>query len=254
MAKIMLLLASVLVLGGAAAAPESAPPRVVVMTYNVHFRAPSATATIEAIRAGGADVVFLQETNARWERKLRRALADEYPHMEFRGDRRRAGGLAVLSRYPIADEGELLPSPEGMFPAWRLVIETPVGEVQALHVHLHPTRPGAVGWVRGYFAMQPTRLRELRAHAEHLADLPTIVVGDFNEHLGAAAVTWMLERGFASATEPFAPGAVTWRWRDVGWPLDHILHDERLRAVTGAVLDAGGSDHLPVVATLERAD
>ena len=54
-----------------------------------------------------------------------------------------------------------------------------------------------------------------------------------------------------SALPEFAPDRVTWRWptalHTFEGQFDHILYDARLEPLSAEVLDAGRSDHFPVV-------
>jgi endonuclease/exonuclease/phosphatase family metal-dependent hydrolase len=244
-----------------AGARSAAIPRaeqLVVMTYNVNFGMAGDPPTLGAIRDGGADVVLLQEVNPAWEEHLRRDLASTYPHQAYRhSDQWPAGGLAVLSRHRF-DEGVLLPSPTGWFPAWRIVVDAPMGRVQMLNVHLKPPLSEPKSLSYGYFSTKKDRKREIEAFVTHLdPDIPTIVAGDFNENEGGRAVELLESRGMRTALPDFEPRRATWRWdTSVGTiesRLDHIVYDEsRLRARSAHVVDAGRSDHLPVVATLER--
>ena len=112
-------------------------PTLKVMTYNVNFGIPGDAATIRVIREAGADVVFLQETNAEWKEALDATTAELYPQRLFHhwGG---AGGLGVLSRLPLEDGGLIRPEGDGWFPGWRLIVTTSFGRVQVLSVHLHP--------------------------------------------------------------------------------------------------------------------
>lgn len=233
--------------------PLPGEPRLRVMTYNVNYGLAGDPAAVAAIREGAADVVFLQETTPAWEEALRPALVDTYPYMEFR-DGPGAGGLAVLSRFPF-DAGELLPPTHGWFPAWRVVVEAPLGPVQALLVHLHPPLDEEGGFVSAYFTTPRVREAEIRTFAEALDPrLPTLVAGDFNEGPSGRAIALLEERGFRTALPDFAPGAPTWRWQTSVGPvtatLDHVVHDARLAPVAARVLPAGRSDHFPVVVEL----
>lgn len=227
-----------------------APP-FTVMSYNVYYGRPGDAATIEAIRSGDADVVCLQETNDRWERALRKAFGDEYPHMTFR-EHGRAGGLAVLSRFPVEAE-ELVEHPSGRFPAMRHVIHAPGGKVQVLNVHLLPNRRSDGSWVRGYLEATERRAREIAHFAAALVpDVPTIIVGDFNEPAFGKAIAWLEARGYATVLGRFQPGQHTWRWPSMDgeyrFELDHVVHGPGVEVVSARVIDAGRSDHLPVVA------
>src|SRR5262245_13466833 len=93
------------------ARPPGTAPAIRVMTYNVNFGIPGDAPTVEAIAAGRADVVFLQETTEEWEEALRAELAATYPRMFFRhwGG---AGGLGVLSRLPLRTTEMIRPEGE----------------------------------------------------------------------------------------------------------------------------------------------
>jgi endonuclease/exonuclease/phosphatase family metal-dependent hydrolase len=222
------------------------------MTYNVNFGIARDPETVAVIRAGGADVVFLQETTPGWERALRRALGRRYPHQAYR-HAGGAGGLAILSRHRFREGGYLSP-PGEWFPAWRVVLESPLGPLQVLQVHLRPPVSDRGSWVSGYFTTGGYRRGEIAHFAKSLRrDLPTLVVGDFNEGAGGKAVRGLEQsHGLRNALEAFQPGATTWQWQTslgrIKLQLDHILHDARLRPLDVRVLRAGRSDHFPVVA------
>ena len=229
---------------------------LLVMSYNLNFGVAGDEGTIELIRAGGADVVFLQETNAPWERAIRERLSSVYPHIAFRHASRRAGGLAFLSRYPLRLE-QYEESPIGWFPAWRAVVDGPLGLVQLLNLHLRPPGRDGGSYLRGYMTSQGPRLEEARAHAALLdPSLPAIIAGDFNEDAHGRSVRFLAERGFDSALPRFHQSAPTWRWETpmglVRWQLDHILTDGTLEARAAWVMDGGASDHLPVLARVAR--
>ncbi len=135
--------------------PQAGQPVFRVMTYNVNYGLGGDPATLATIASGGADLVLLQETTPRWERALRGRLSHEYPHMAFvhAGG---AGGLAVLSRHPF-DTGEVLPPEVGWFAAWRVIVQSPIGPVQALSVHLRPPVSDGGSFVAGYFTTDAVR-------------------------------------------------------------------------------------------------
>lgn len=259
----MKLLAIVLVVT-ACARPERRPrpptpgqPTLTVMTYNVNFGIAGDPSTIDVIRTGDADVVFLQETTEDWETSLRAELGAAYPHMQFRhccG----AGGLAVLSRFAFTEHDYWEPPDGGWFPAWRIVVDSPLGAVQVLNVHLHPPLDDDGSVVRGYFASQDVRVDEIAAYVAGLdGELPTLIVGDFNEERDGKALAYLHRRGLASALPQFAPSANTWRWTTsvgtVRQQLDHVVHDPSLVPIDATVIPGGRSDHLAVVVTLESA-
>lgn len=238
--------------------PErAAGPTLRVMTYNVNFGIAGDAETIAAIQAGAADVVFLQETTPGWEAALRRELGRRYPHQAYRHSGG-AGGLAILSRHRFR-ESSYLAAPGDWFPAWRVIVESPLGPLQVLQVHLRPPVSDRGSWVSGYFTTGGYRRGEIAHFARDLRrDLPTLVVGDFNEAAGGKAVRFLEEQhGLRDVLERFSPGATTWHWQTsvgrIRLQLDHILHDARLRPLDARVLRAGRSDHYPVVALLAPA-
>lgn len=233
-------------------------PMLTVMSYNVNYGLAGDAAGEQAIRAGDADVVVLQETTAGWERALRSGLKDRYPHMAFHhccG----AGGLAILSRYPVEERDYLPRVGDGWFPAWRVVVASPLGPIQILAVHLRPPLSEGGSVVTGYFTTPKVRRAEIEAFAASLdGALPTLVMGDFNEEADGSAIQFLAGRGWKSALPEFHPDADTWGWQTslgkVHSQLDHIVYDPRLAALDARVIAAGNSDHRPVVAIFKRAD
>ena len=234
-----------------------AGPVVRLLTYNVNYGIAGDPETVAAIRDADADLILLQETNVAWERALRAALAAQLPHMAFR-HRGGAGGMAVLTRLPLVETEFIPPSGDGWFPAVRVVIETRLGRLQALSVHLRPPVSDGGSFVSGHFSTPPIRVQEITSYCARLVpDLPTLVAGDFNEEDDGDAVRFLVSRGMSSVLARFAPDQPTWRWpMMVGTlhrQLDHVFTDRRLEAVSAEIREAGRSDHLPVIAVLAAA-
>jgi endonuclease/exonuclease/phosphatase (EEP) superfamily protein YafD len=239
--------------------PAAGVPVLRLLSYNVNFGIPGDTETMAAIRDAEADLALLIETNAAWEWSLRRELAKDFPHMVFK-NRRDAGGLGVLSRHPIL-ESEFLPSAGegGWFPAVRVVVQSRLGELQLLGVHLRPAVSDGGSYVSGHFATPKIRAHEIRSFMARLdALLPTVVAGDFNEDEEGDTAQFLKLRGFVSALRRFVPGQPTWRWPtavgELRKELDHIYYDGELDALSAEVRQAGRSDHLPIIAVIARRD
>jgi vancomycin resistance protein VanJ len=219
-----------------------------IATYNVNYGLAGDPATLAALVATGADVVFVQEATPEWAAVF--AGLSAYPYQRA-VDHGGAGGLAILSRFPF-DDVAVVPSPVGWFPAWCVIVHAPSGDLQALTLHLHPPFDDRFGFVLGPFTTGDERDDEMVAAMAALdPGLPTIVVGDFNERRGAA-VRRLEDAGFEDAVHAWDPGR-TWRW-PVG-PLtlhgtfDHVFV-RGIAAVGADVLEAGNSDHLPVAVEL----
>ena len=231
-------------------APEDA---LWVVSYNINFERPDRS-SVEALAAIEADVIFLQETHPEWEALLREGLGARFAHMEFR-HADAEGGMAILSRYPIAERA-YAPSPEGAFPAWWVTLETPLGHIEALHVHLHPPLGEDGRLITGYFTTGERRERELRAHLSLAPRAPDLVVGDFNEGSGEA-VSALEALGLRQAQTALGPPERTWSWDvDVteleGRP-DHVFFGAALEVAAVQVHQTGASDHRPLRAALVRA-
>ena len=186
-----------------------------------------------------------------------RRLSDRYPHMAFRHSGG-AGGLAVLSRRPFA-ELDYVTSPGGWFPAWRVVLRTPLGRVQVLQLHLRPPVSDGGSFVSGYFTTPKFRRMEVEHFTRCLdARLPTLVVGDFNEDRGGRALRYLRDHGLKSVLPEYQPDATTWRWNTslgirLTHTLDHIVYGPRLEPLEARVVRAGRSDHMPVLAVFQRS-
>jgi endonuclease/exonuclease/phosphatase (EEP) superfamily protein YafD len=223
-----------------------------LMTYNVDFANHDHAASLDAIEQADADVVLLQEITAAWRRAVEQRLAARYPHREFHLASRPAGGLAVLSKVPIQRE-QILPTPlPGWFPASRIVLATAAGPLQILHVHLRPAWDG--DWFRGFMTTPPMRRKEIESYWKSIESLPTIVAGDFNEDPTGLAVAFLEGKGLVRAP---TTGPTTWRYEHSGTELlkmniDHVMADPSLTCRDARVIDAGRSDHRPVIVTIEQ--
>lgn len=240
---------------------EPRPPKVEgktlkVMTFNINYGLAGDAETLAAIGSEQADIILLQETTPEWEALIRRHYATQYPHIRFEhccG----AGGLGVLSRYEIEPKDYIQAPQPSWFPAWRLIAKTPLGPVQLLNVHLRPPVSDSGSFVSGYFSTPKVRAGEIKHHAATLSKtMPTIIAGDFNEGADGEAVEALKARGMRSVLGQFKPDQSTWRWQtSVGTlnsQLDHILYDPAQYSPLNAyVVQAGRSDHMPVVAIFE---
>lgn len=240
----------------ATASATAARRELRLMTYNLNFGNSDVKATLDAIAAADPDVVLLQEITADWREALRKRFATDYPHQAFHLHYRGAGGIAVISKLEITAH-DIWPAPAGgaWFPAQRLVVAAGFGPLQILNVHLRPAYDG--GWVRGFMTTPPVRRQEIEAHWKQLdRALPTIVAGDFNEDDTGLAIAYLQQHGLSRV--PTA-GPKSWRFEHthagvtselLKMDIDHVMIDGALDAREGKVLDAGGSDHRPVVVTI----
>ncbi len=227
------------------------------MTYNVDYANPEPASAIEAIATADTDVVLLQEITTKWQRALTARLSRQYPHCVFRLSHRPAGGMAVLSKVPIEEEEVLRTPHRGWFDAERILLAAPFGTLQILHVHLRPAFDSG-GWITGFMSTPPLRRQEIEAYWRALAPgLPTIVTGDFNEDPCGLAIAFLDEQGLRRVE---TSGPRTWHyevpvngapWDLLQMDIDHVMIDRALVARHGTVVDAGRSDHRPVIADVD---
>jgi endonuclease/exonuclease/phosphatase (EEP) superfamily protein YafD len=234
---------------------DPATPRVAVMTFNVNFALAGDANTVAAVAQQDADVIFLQETTPQWEQALQTQFGASFPHVAFKHSAG-AGGLGVMSKLPI-ERVDYLPAKD-WFPAARVVLATPVGRLQVLNVHLRPPISNSGSAVSGYLTTPPVREQEIATFAAALdKNLPTLIVGDFNENERGRAVRWLRANGYQSALPQFQPKAQTWRWQTrylkLNGRYDHLCYDARLTPLRVEVRNVGRSDHLPVVGVFALA-
>lgn len=235
--------------------PDPGVPHFKIETFNVEFQHWDDEATVEAVGHADADIVCLQEVTFDWEDVLRERYADEYPHMLFQ-PRKGTGGLAMLSRYELTDQGTHQ-AIDGTHPAWHVLADTPMGPVQLLNVHLRSIFAGGGSAVTAYLAVSTDHRAEIQDFSSYcLQGAPTLVMGDFNEEPDGAAVDFLESRGFRDILPLYHPGQPTWRYK-AGWQfeqsLDHILYNDQFEPLNSYVVRKGNSDHIPVVAHVQAA-
>jgi endonuclease/exonuclease/phosphatase family metal-dependent hydrolase len=234
--------------------PTPGVPHFRVMTYNVHRERSGDAPTVAAVGDVDADIACLQEVTAAWEQSLRARYAQKYPYMLFH-PKENAGGVAMLSRYPLEDHG-IMPFHGDWHPGWLVEVDTPGGHIQVLNVHLRSLFNGDRDWVSNYLSTSNDHLLELDSFmSKRATSLPTVVVGDFNESPDGDAVHTLEADGFRNALPLFHPGQYTWQGASVAKALemtiDHVLFDRSFEPLNARVYRWGNSDHLPVVADLE---
>lgn len=239
--------------------PEFSPDRpcLKVITYNVNWGFVEPQNVVDFISKANAEVICFQETHRYWETILKTQLKERYPHCVFK-EWSGAGGIAIMSKYKL-DNVKLLPPTEGWFPALLADIQTPIGLIQVLNVHLRPPlsdrgsfRPSA------YYKAPGIHLKELQGFlADTDAKKPLIIMGDFNEHENNKAIRWLLEQDFTDALSTYDSYSKTWRWNtSFGVTLnnryDHVVISKHLQCIGAKVIQVKASDHMPVLAVIVR--
>lgn len=233
--------------------PTPGVPHYKLVTYNIAYFT-SGDPTLSAVGETDGDVIALQEVDPEWADQLAERYVADYPYMLFRAEEG-PKGLGVMSRFPIADGG-FHDAPKDWHPAWHVLVQTPSGPIQLLNVHLRALFDGSSDPVGSYFNTSNDHVNEMYLFTSAcLEDVPTVVLGDFNEGVGGEAVEYLEDRGYRNALPLFHPGQPTWHAPSVAnqmqMTIDHVLFDSAFEPLNAYVLDIGTSDHMPVVAHLE---
>jgi endonuclease/exonuclease/phosphatase family metal-dependent hydrolase len=222
-----------------------------LLTYNVNYSFINEK-VVNILDSINADVVCLQETNAKWEEILRNGLQDKYPHIHFRHSGA-AGGLAILSKYPIIKIDYLKNGP-GWFRAGHVTIIKEQDTIQLLNVHLKAplTGRGRIGW-NAYFKADEVHVEELKQFVKELnLSLPTVILGDFNENDKGKAMKWLHEEmSFTDALPQFDKRTKTWRFIILRGRYDHLFYNNQFSCSIAKVYKLGKSDHFPVLGVFE---
>ncbi len=241
--------------------PTPGVPHYVFKSYNVESQRAGDAPTLKAVGAGAPDVILLQEVSAAWEDLLRDHYSERYPHQLYRAKdipNPGAAGLAIISKFPVRDSGWHPGAANEWYPGWHVLIDTPTGTMQVLNVHLRSAHTGNGNVVNSYLSTDADHSHQMALFYDQCGDdLPTLVVGDFNEDVDGGGVEFLEARGFRNALPLFRPGQFTWRHTSVAnqftQTLDHILFNSAFAPLNSWTQNLGNSDHIPVMAHLEAA-
>ncbi len=198
-----------------------------VVSENIDADNHDPAATIGSLVSRDADVVALQELDAKSTPIAERMLVSAYPHSYV------VGTIGVWSKTPLT-HGEPLELGLGWNRALSVDVSTADGPVRVFEVHMASVRLGE-------YRQRDTMLAALKNTLDGASDSRVIVVGDFNaastdrefrqlEQTVTEAPTSTFDFGFTwPSTFPFAR-------------VDHLL-TRGLTTVTSTVLPANGSDH-----------
>jgi endonuclease/exonuclease/phosphatase (EEP) superfamily protein YafD len=234
---------------------DKAAGPLTVLAWNTLGDAPGSAIIAELAIDEGADVLSLPETSEETAREVAAAMTDAGLPMSVltvafnRIATAKSTSLLVsdaLGDYSI-DEGR------GTTSVVPSVVATPDDGSGPLLVAAHPVAP-----IPGY-------LDEWRRDLEWLAgvcdDPDVVMAGDLNstiDHYGPPSRSAATLGGCADAALASGSAAVgtwpTWLPAVLGAPIDHVMATPNWRATSFRVvqdLDSAGSDHRPVIATLE---
>ncbi len=226
------------------AAEASGNPKLRAMSANVISR-DSYPLLIDQIHKISPDVLLLQELTHSWRDALETSdLPARYPYWKML-TREGSYGIALLSRYPLADAEIIQVNVVSLI---RATVSLEGASLRMYHVHGPSPR---------FFHSLPAAEAYWAEVARLVAQEsgPTAVVGDFNVTQHARWYANLIDQGLHSAHRDCGRGyAVT--WPNGTWPIvppiriDHALLSAEVECVSIRELPDQLSDHRPLVMEL----
>lgn len=234
-----------------------------ILTHNVLYDGGDAQATIDALLDTDADVLFLQEVSVSRAAVLAAGLSDRYPHRAEALTEGRGHGLVTFAKRPVR-----------AIDSWASGRGNVVGQCVDIDglasCNIHLSSPSVA-------FDQPRRFLRLLVHNERYRRQQWAVIEATAEAHGALFLagdvnTMAVEPHFRSirrrwvdawrATNPLDPGATyphgthgpPNKFARPGTPFvrpDYVLLDPSVKPLSARTLAAGGSDHRPLVVTVE---
>jgi endonuclease/exonuclease/phosphatase (EEP) superfamily protein YafD len=216
--------------------------RVSLLLANVNAHNPDYARLLRLARAESPDIVVLQEATHGWAAATA-ALRDSMPHAHTE-PRHDTFGLLVYSRFPL-ERVETVHLGAARVPAIVARVRAGGAAFSLVTAHVYPP---LAGWYEG----RNEQLEDLASLASR-APRPVLLAGDLNVSPWSPYFT-KFERaaGLTNARRGFGV-LPTWpAYRPAMYvPIDHCLVSPEIRVTRFSTGTQIGSDHLPVVVTLE---
>lgn len=219
---------------------RSGMPQVRVLSHNVWVKNTDPAETAQTILDARPDVVMLQELDGNF-RPMLAALRRKLP---YGTDCPRRCGMAILSRWPIADSDYRLRDEAGRkfgppF-TWARIIGPDKRAFTVMTLHYpHPTMRD-----------QAVRIRDMAQALTRIDRGSLIVAGDMNLTPWAVAMH-MQDESFAPLTR-MTRALPSWPRALPVLPIDQLYAGPDWGLVSAEKLPATGSDHRPVLVVLGR--
>ena len=225
--------------------------RVTIATYNVQAYTIQLDPLLHVMDDLDTDIIVIQELSVPLAERIRTELSEEYPYQALNPDYNNATrGQGLLSRYPIIDS-EYWQHTMGF---QRVVIQ--VGDMRLTVFNAHPATPLTTSYEQRAY-----EIRDLMERAGAIMG-PIVLLGDFNMEEWSDDYRRITERYEDAYARVGRNRRFTFPNSLAGLPvisllvrplmrLDYIFHNEAVHSRKVLVWpDSGGSDHLPLRATL----
>lgn len=218
-----------------------------ILICNVYQPNQEYMALIELIKENTPDLIFLFETNKRWDDAML-ILKDDYPY-SIKSIQEDTYGLICYSKIKC-EEATLQFINKNKIPSVNLLIHVNGNRIRVLGLHPEPPAPGEA-------SSSDPKDRELIRAAVYLAKRQeegehTLLVGDLNDV--AWSRTSLTFRKISGMTDPrigrgFYATFPAYFYFKI--PLDHVFCSNKMGLVDYRTLDNIGSDHLPVLTEIQ---
>jgi endonuclease/exonuclease/phosphatase (EEP) superfamily protein YafD len=228
-----------------------------VLTYNVEGGSVVGLRLRELLEATHADIAGFEECGLPMHAAL--GMLEGWTVVDT------ASQICFLSRYPLRAPPRRMPARDflaagGSAQVARYEVMAPIGTVTVFVLHLETPRHGvqhlltdpanAPRLIEANNLLRDTESRVVRRWIDSTSGA-RIVMGDFN--LPVESIIW--QRYWGSLRNTFNAAGNGWGYTRLnGWirvRIDHVLVDDKLKAVGGHVGADWGSDHLPYMAEVE---
>ncbi len=238
-----------------------------VATFNINWGNVNLPDIARAIREADADLICIQESNAKSEQFLKQKFHKAFPHIVFAGYQGKyaAERFGFLSTLPLSDL-KYIPPTHGLFGSYLATVWYGEFRISVINVHLSPfVVPRGANFGQAWqavSAVEAVHQNEIRMVGTHVVpECPTLVCGDLNSLSTFAAPLHLSSLGlidsFAAVTEA-ADTHPTWRWPlgrlHIQFRIDYIFHSTHFRTVSSRTISTTGSDHLLVVSEVVLKD
>lgn len=218
---------------------------ITLVSFNVRTSSAARDQVMRWIEGTDADVVFILESSAEWERSSAAAAFEYSIQSELPDDRRFS--ITVLAKDDV--NTELLRLGTGRDPVIRVEVSLENRPLVIYAVHPRPATSEAGA------EMHNSLLEQVAELVDDEVD-PVIVIGDLNATPWSSAFRALeSDAGLVNSLDGFGlqptwPGNLPF---GLTIPIDHMLHTSELTTVDRSVGPSLGSDHRPLVVTVGRA-
>jgi endonuclease/exonuclease/phosphatase (EEP) superfamily protein YafD len=236
-------------------APQPDASNITAMSFNVLTSNKDTQALVDAIRAARPDILGMQELTTGKRDALKAALGKELPYHTLDWPRS-AGNVGLMTRFPI-ESARPIALPTGQ-PALHATLRVDGRRLHVFVAHLSPNhlfKDPTIDLATAASSAYARRAAEIDRLREELRNLdgPAILLCDCNLTDTSQAHT-ELETFLVDSFREAGSGLRHTNYTSgVPFPtqrIDYVWHGSGLLAIRAEVGQAGGSDHLPVVARI----